>query len=735
MNRSIAAILTSFALITAGCGKGSTPAPDGGPDGGGLSCQTLADCPQGNVCDTHTNHCIPVCHSSAECAATQVCEEGSCLAPACGGPGDCSSGQACVGGTCKPAPTAAQVTGCDLVPSPAVVHVGSTLQLSVLPHDSAGKPLYYSGATTWAAASGGSVDASGLVTASAAGVITVTATIGTASCMAAVTSYAAADAGALRVTVIDQHTKAPIVGAKVVLDAVSNTKATGGDGTASFAGVTGVHNVHVFAAGYNYVSFIQTTATDLLVPISAYVPTAQRSGFTGHMCSSKGDDATCADDDQFSTLAVQGEAVHLAFFGSGIPNSLLDLSVDTLVGPSHSVTVSIAGNSKPLNLPYGLVLGVGSNLFGTQDYRMYADGGKRTLWGIGGNVNLTQVVTALGPVLTGGGGNVDVGTILPEILPLLAKLQAGTAVNVSAPVNSAPGGTPTFTPIDLALTTPLRLRLTTTSPDLPKVDGKYVDGVIALAGALDYPQGFVPLGFTAGLAYKDSNNAANGKIVDPSCDTSGGTLPCATNKLPLKFAAENGGTEGSSYGVALIALNLGSLSGGVQGSVALSGLIGHQPQVHYVAPPADGPAPDSAFGAFLNMPNTNTVTLTKTGRQVSVTQDADAKIQVYRFDLENAARLGWELWMPPTNGMARSLTLPDPHAVDASFVDPLQDAVSSTGTTGGPSARVLGMQLGATACAGAPCTAAALETFGSLTLDQIGANLTGFIAASVPVAQ
>jgi|GEM_PF-1546548 len=733
MTRSIAAILASCAFIFAGCG-GTTPGlgglgggSDGGSDGG-TGCQTLAECPQGNLCDTHTHVCVPFCHSSAECGSGQVCEEGTCLAPACGGPADCASGQSCIGGACKASPQASQVKACDVIPSPAVVNTGSTVQLSLIPRDSNNAPLYYSGAVAWSAVGAGSIDAaSGLVTGNGAGSVTVTATIGTATCMGIVTSYATAASGSLRVTVIDQHTKLPVPNAHVLLD--TSAKLTGPDGTATYAGVTGVHDVHVFAAGFNYVSFLQTIATDLLVPLKPYVPTAQRSGFAGHMCSSKADDPNCKDDAQFVNLAVQGESVHLAFFGSGIPSSLLDLSIDTLVGPTHPVTITLAGNSKTLSLPYGLVLGVGPNLFGTQDFRMYADGGTRALWGIGGNVNFTQALTALGPVLTGSGGTggLDIGTILPQVLPLLSKLEAGATVGVTAPVNAAP---PVFAQIDLPLTTPLRLRVKARSPSLPQLDGKYLDGVLALAGALDYPQGFVPLGFTAGLAYKDSSGHANGQIVDPTCDTSGGLLACATNNVPLKFAPENGGTEGSSYGFALVALNLGSLTGGLQGTVALSGLLSSQSQVHYIAPPADG-ADVTYPAAFLGLPDSGAVTVMKTGHVVNVTlnasKHADANIQIYRFELENAARLGWEVWMAP---QVAQFTLPYPNQIDPALVDPFDPAIASNGQTGNPTARILGLVL---TDAHHSLTPTDLETFGSLTLDQIGANLSGFIAASVPI--
>jgi hypothetical protein len=119
------------------------------------------------------------------------------------------------------------------------------------------------------------------------------------------------------------------------------------------------------------------------------VRSSQRSGFTGHVCEGRLAEPSCPPEGEFAPLNTQGEGVRLAFFGSGAPNSLLGLSVDMLLGPVRTVTVSLGQSSKPVNLPWGMVLGVGSNFFGTQDYRVFADGGVRALWGMGGNVSVS----------------------------------------------------------------------------------------------------------------------------------------------------------------------------------------------------------------------------------------------------------------------------------------------------------------------------------------------------------
>ncbi len=743
MHRLVRFVPALAVLAFIACGKGSKVTPPAGQ----ATCATLADC-TGNggkqVCLNST--CVNTCSSNAECqtAATPnfVCEEAVCLSPACGNDSQCGAGQSCLNGACKTSAAVSQVASCTVTPNPGDVRAGSTLQLKLVAQDADGKPVHLAGGVTWAATGGGSVDASGLVTGSSAGDATVTATAGTKTCTATVHVYAAPAAGALRVTVINMHTKEPVAGAKVIVD--SAPLITDASGVATLLGATaGAHDVHVFPVGYNYTSFVQTTATDLLVPVAPYVPIANRSGFVSHLCDSKSDDPNTSDatkpqcpspEGEFAPLQDQGEAVHMAFFGSSIPNSLLDLSVDTLVGPMHAVTIALPGTttSKPLTLPYGLVLGIGTNFFGTNDPRVFTEGGVRALWGIGGNINLAKVVTILSPLLQPN-ATVDIGTLLPQLLGFFSRLEAGAVVGVQAPANAA---TPTFKNQPVQLTTPMRLRVDATSPKLPKLDGAYLDGVIAVAGALDAPMGFLPLGLAAGLSAKDGL----GGVLDPTCDTAtSGAAACDTNLIPVKFAPENGGTEGSPVAVSLLALNFGGLTPGVATHVAVSGQVTiiSNDQLKYVAPGSAYPKitpPD-----FMKLPASSSVVVTKSTRNVAITGDADSNVQIYRFELENAARQNWNLWTPPTGSptAVRNFHLPNPGFYTgtapcdplAALCDPFADAQAQDGTTHGPSARLLALQLTSGAV-----TSDQLETFsGLLHLDELGLALKAFTALQVNV--
>jgi len=635
------------------------------------------------------------CFTAADCSSGQVCEDGTCVAPGCGSSSDCSNGQICSGGTCVAAPTAASVASCDVITAP--VEAGSTLALKALAKDSAGRALPFTG-FTWSA-SGGSATVSasdGVVTGAGTGVTIITAAAGnSASCNGAVTTFPPIAAGQLRVVVIDADTKLPIQSAIVVVDGTRLSSTTDLQGQVTAAVGSGPHDVHVFATAHDYVSILHTMNTDLLVPLSPWAPLVSRPYFQGTM--------SAAD---FANLSAQGESLHVAFFGSSIPGSPLDISVPTLLGPLSPVT----------NLPSGLVIGIGQNMF-TDQYKIYAPAGKRALWGFGGNLSLTALVGA--PLLVGNVGNIDL-QVLSQLLPLVNKLQAGAVVDVD--VNSASSPIAASVPLN----TLLRLRVTPTMPRLPLQDGKYLGGAVVIGGALDYPVGFVPLGITAGLS-QNLNGKTTGKLLDPTCDTSGGSDPCATGKLPMRLAPQGNGLEGSSW--AFLSLASNNLNEFSDSSLGLSALVKTAAEIHYVAPPAAGTTIDFTARGYMNLPGAGSVKLTKAKRSFTVSADADASTKMYRFRLSNHAHLNWYVWMPSTAvaGRAIAVTLPNPSALDASLVDPLQDAIGDDGQRGGPSALLVSVSTGDGS------TYATVTGFATPRLDQLGASIDAFTLVSVPI--
>jgi hypothetical protein len=718
LNR-LAAVSLCLGLLA--CAKGASN--DGGtPDAGSTACNSGFDCSplrdgdggvRTQVCIEHK--CVPTCSSNAQCSASNVCEDGVCTAPGCGSASDCGAGQICSGGSCTPAFTSAQVGSCEVTPNPAVVAKGK-VQLAAIAKDRSGKAIPFSG-FTWNATGAGTVTSGGLVSGSGAGPITVTATAGnSASCSASVASYGDGPAaGTLRVVVINEFSKRPVEGATVLLGGSKIT--TGANGVAIFAAAgAGPYDVHVFASSYDYFSILGAPNNDVLVPLMPNVAGGTRSGFKGTMGAA-----------DFAPLNIPNESVHLAFFGSGVPGSPIDIGVQTLIGQLRPVTIMVAGQTRTVPLPSGLVLGISDNMFGTQEYKIYAEPGKRVLWGIGGNLNLTSVVGALGPLVSGGTANIDVGSLLAQILPLVGKLQAGQVVGVEAPPN---GANATFETRQVPLNTPLRLRATLRLPDLPKQDGKYLGGAVALGGSLAYPLGFVPLGLTAGLAHKDPAGENTAKVLDPTCDTSAGAAACATSKLPMRVAPLSNGLEGQKWGFVALAANLSGLSlpgTATSGSttLGLSGLVKARDEVRYLAPPADGDAVELGGRPFMNLPNANSATLTRATREVVVPASADPSAKFVRVGVQAHSGLNWNIWRPVTGG---TIHLPDPTLLGVTgLIDPLADTTAADSSSGGPSSLLLHVSLPATTAF------ADVSGFGNVTLDQLGATVEAFTLISVKV--
>ena len=708
--RLTAAVLLLCSVALTACASGTGTPADAGCTGPGCPCSTARDCSQTTpqVCVGGTTKvCVIVCSKSSDCSNGNVCEDGSCTSPGCGGPSDCAGGQICTNGSCGS--QVSTVGSCVITPNPAVVHAGAKLNFLALVKDGSGNTVPFS-PIAWSTSSG-TIDNAGVLTAAApsagaTGTTTVKATAGGQTCTSTVTTYAAAT-DPLRVVVVDAHTKKPVAGAFVVIGSgpwtTDTKKTTDASGVAIFANAgASPRDVHAFAADHNYASYIGVGGADLLITLQPYVALSNRSGFKGTI--------TSAD---FATLNQKDQIVHLAFFGSGVANSILDFSLDTLVGPLRHVVIKLAGDH-PVDLPSGLVIGVGDDLFNTGDYTMYAEPGKRILWGLGGNVEFAAVLKAAGPLLSGGTANIDVGALLPQLLPLLGKLQAGSVVGVEAGPNAA---TPTFETKPVALNTPLRLRATVKSPDLPTVDGKYVDGVIALAGAAAYPMGFVPLGLTAGLSHKDTTTGPNtAKVDDPSCDPKG-TVACNTSNLPFQLAATNNGMEGNPYGVVLLALNFGGLTPGATTGIAVSGIVKLQSEIKYTPTDATPPIIDFGTRAFMSLPNSKMITFSKATRKLVVNSDADASTQIYRFELENGSRLNWNVWMDKAGASGRTVFLIDPKTVDATLVDPLADK---------PTGRMVGI-----VTSDPSQNYAKLTGFGDITLDNIGNSLQAFSVIAI----
>jgi hypothetical protein len=492
---------------------------------------------------------------------------GDCVASAdCGDPTLCGTDQQCIAEACVPAIAASSVARCVVLPPAGVLNAGGARVFSAISYDSHGNEIAYAGPVDFAilgvtgatarplAASAGSVTVTG-TSALSSSTGSVTATIGSLSCTpAALSAFAAPPAHALRVTVADESTGTPLVDA-VVVDGSGNVLTPQGDGTYTETDPQpGARNTFsAFRVGYSAVTFVDTSATDVFIPLA---PAVAPGTFTGML-----------SDRDFRNLSIETGTVHIAFSSSGIAGNLTDASLSTLVGQLVPSAFDLGGTTATnVNLPEGLVLGVGPTMDKASE-TLVAPPGVHALWTFGGNVPLQIVLNAVSMAT---GGNVDVGAILTSVVPILGELNSGIAGGVAV----TPGeqgtlsttGTNAGTNAVLTLDTLLRLHLSATVPDLPAYalptdapgtpTGQLnavavVGGVLATGG-----QGFVPLGFSAGVS-----DTAQGK---PS--QIAGALGGPDGVIPLRIAAPSGGLENGQYMAIAVAADLNTLGGHFGGS-------------------------------------------------------------------------------------------------------------------------------------------------------------------------
>jgi hypothetical protein len=384
-----------------------------------------------------------------------------------------------------------------------------------------------------------------------------------------VTQYAAASSG-VRVVVVSLGYDTPVVGATVMAED-GTTQTTGTDGSVVFTSLTGsTHTISVFDTNYAYVTVMNTTATDMLIPMK---PVMTPGSFSGTLAAS-----------DFNNVSNELGTLHLDISGASIGGNLIDLSLSTLLGPSQSVTISLgtATSYGPFNLPEGIALGLGPTMFGPGpnggQYGIDAVPGYRALWSLGGNAVIGDVLQIIGPFLSGGtsGLSSDIPQILTAVLPLIGTLESGVTSGVAVTSNSSETLTYGTTPQPaLELDTLMRLHLNANPPALESYtddSGNTVpfDGAVVLSGVLDSPQGFVPLGVTAGVA---------------TASTSTPTTPGTLSAMPLRMAPRHGGVETAPWayitlGASLSSLvsGLGSSSSGSTGTV-LSGTVVFSPTV------------------------------------------------------------------------------------------------------------------------------------------------------------
>lgn len=640
------AFFAAFVVTTLGC-----PGDDGVCDPGDEDCvvatdkckdgpDTCTDCTKtvdctasrasgdnrNFICNNAVGECIQLCSNNSDCDTDEVCEELRCRAPACVSDADCKGDQ-CIDGECQAKVKDGDVASCSVQPAYALLNSAAETNFIVLAKNSDGKAVPYKGTVSW---SGNNVSVSGdtnkaTAKAVASGDVTISAKVGSTTCTDATgLGYAAVSSGS-RVVVADLASGKPVSGATVVVGEESVETET--DGSASFV-ADGVKTVSVFHSAYSFVTLVDTASNDLLVYVKKPV---EKVGFKGTK--------TAAD---FARLEMLNETVRIALTGGSIPGNLIDINLDTLIGELEPTHLDIGPLNQEVPLPGGAVIGLGNNMF-KGDYSLQVAPGVRTVWGLGGNLSLNELISAAGPAL--GGGDIEVGPILASIIPLLGKLQSGAVVGVQTP---APvDGKVAYADIDVPLNVLMRLNVGAKVPDLITYERngaqESFEGAIVLGGALYPEQGLVPLGLTAGIDEDfDPNNpgAATGKLPND-------------NIIPLKMAARHSGLESGEFVALALGTSLSGLLDGGSDSLVLSGLVKYLGDFEYGASADE--APEILLGNKWLAPSNN-VSINDGARSVSVDKVEGATF--YRLDLGEDGK-EWSVYFGQPAGDKAEFEIPE----------------------------------------------------------------------------
>ena len=494
-------------------------------------------CCDGLSCDIFTNTCMDECESDADCTSrTEIdfhddlkCKNGVCDFDHCSKDADCAGGKVCWNGNCVTIPDCSQIAECVVLPTSAVTKQGTTAQLSATPYLTTGAVA--PGMTfTW----GSSDDtiaavAAGLVTGgTATGTATITATVGgcTTTCTADVTNYGAVDPGTTRVVAVDELENTPIEGATVVVgtEAAVTTDAQGVATVQIELAAGNAGDITISKQDYNYVTMRAVEKNDVIAHMGklhhldfTQNPVARQAGGI----KGKFDFGMIRCEEPLKTCDVS-----FGLGGLSIPGNLVNLNFDLLIGGMIKTEIELGGSKEVIPLPSGLVLCLNQTCF-KEFFTPTGIPGNRVAWGLGGKLDLADLIDKLGPVISGGGGDIDIGSLVAGLLPLFANFYTAVVPDTEvvprpmvADVNDIDDDPDTtevpdydnFPPQDMTLKVGMDQTMTFNAPSIPV--GTY-DGVIIIGGIIVRGAGLVPLGLSAGLDSLTAEDTPDGVIDDP----------------------------------------------------------------------------------------------------------------------------------------------------------------------------------------------------------------------------
>jgi hypothetical protein len=486
------------------------------------------------VC-TPRHQCVKICFQRSDCAAEELCEDAQCRKPACANDLECgNSDLQCLSGACVPKVRASEVASCEVVPSKALLHVNATKSFRIVARNGAGGPIHLVSVgreTTWR---GGPHDVSldpenhlnvAVTGGPASGATPLEASINNVACApASVTSFEGVPEGKRRVVVASSRDAALLNDAHVqVADAVQTS------GPYLFDATEVPVSISVTKEGYFSVRLVDVTTNDVIVYLKPKSARVKLSGYMGPR-----------DFDQLQD--VKG-TVHAALFGPSIEGDLGNVDPATHFGELISTKVDLgsSANTTP-DLPEGVVVGLAENMF-KGAFAVNVEPGLRSIWSLGGNVVLSDVLGVVSQVT--GGGDIDVGAILSALLPVFGRLQASTFPFRLVTSSSA---LQTVQPKTL-LRLQSKVRVPALVPNQLHGETMRPNGVVVLAGYREATQGFVPQGLTAGI-----DKDGNGKT-----DAVTGTAASDEGYLNLRFAPASNGLEGAHVQAVALVTNVARL--------------------------------------------------------------------------------------------------------------------------------------------------------------------------------
>ena len=581
---------------TGPCGPDFDPDRASFVDDGGC-CEFSINCRSGSACnvpdepegfffpDRDPNICIRVvCASNNDCEAGQECSpENLCRPPVCQNTGDCPPGQVCLGGSCGTAPAASEVDTCEVITRATTLKEGQTLALTAVARDASGAPLPWI-TFQWtssdpavvgvadAQATGGTLAGTAELTARPEGQSDL------CEGAASVVNFTNIASGTARVVVLADFDGSPVATASVAIDtgtAPILTATTSAAGVALFATPGPVRSVTVHKEGWDVVSVLSPGTNDILIPLPRAPDATVAGGFRGVVDLS----------------GTPNQQIKVGFVGPALPSNLLDLDLTGLLGdllPTVIDAPELMLNNVPVNLPGGLLLGIGNRTF-TEDqtrceginpsgdqlgcFVARAPAGRTAAWGLGGQLPLTALTGIAGQLaeLLGGGGDVPVGDLLAAVLPLVRNLNH--AVNPSLTVEEFPrvngqADLARFGRVDLAVDAPQSILSAVSVPDMPFLVGTSTTcgtaggGTVVIGGALLEGRGIVPLGLVAGLDTLDDSATPDCRVEGVEEPFGNRSDPLPDGQVPLSMAPLHSGMEGSQVFLLAAALDLDRLTGG-----------------------------------------------------------------------------------------------------------------------------------------------------------------------------